>query len=428
MNQLQRAEPYFNIHISGVSGYRADITECIDWGVTYEENADLTRHLSFTIGKHAETIVDRLHIEQHVTLSAGRFTKFKKIFVGVIRKITIQLPEDGVIKVAVECLSLSWVKLGKNLSLNQVYPDIKSSRNFANAKKNLKVSDIVRGIVAENDMQIGMLNGKEAIDIPKGGDKEYSLIEALHQKNISDWNLLRKLANRCQCTLWTEFEDDTEKLYFIDKTKVQENPSSYFIGGKETSFLYPLRTGETSNQFAIRSLSPEQLLIKEATVTVDVGEANAVSYSATNFNFETGEEVSLLSEMKEDPVTLKKQIVFYELDTDKVNRLDVENPILAERLRNMGMFDIPWSIARNFYKEFPKKLEEGENYVYDGAFFGITIDATVDGDIDIRSQRAYRVYGVPRYGSNLAVDRFWLYSLKHRFESDGFFTDLQFRR
>lgn len=412
MEHRLHLQSQLSISIQGVEGQFVDVTEYVDWGVEYEEQADMIRALRFTIGKYAETFLERLHQGQRVICTAGTLTKFKRIFDGTVTRISTSFPDDGAIKVRLECLSTAWTALGRHIARYNVYPDPKSTRSFAAGKSSLKVSEIVRGIIQENNMQEG------EIDIPE--DKVYSLKDAFHQVGGSDWGVLTRLAKAVACTVWTEFVGDSEQLFFVDRSKVRKQPDP-----RDISFVYALRLKGNEQEFTLKSLEPNQRLLRNVTVNEDVAAANSISYAASRFDFEKGEEVSLMGEYITE-ADGKRTLVFYELDEDKVSKLEQTNPGKARQLRNMGMFNIPWEIAKEFYR--PVEIVDEDVAIYDQAFFGITVNCTTNGDVDIRSQRAYTLYGIARYSSKALSDRYWLHSLKHRWDEDGFYTDMEFKK
>lgn len=434
MNQLQVSQPYFKIRISGFGSTAfAEVEKYVSWGVSYEEQADLNRVLTFTIDKFGAEIIHYLRVGMVVSFYGGTLREYAKIFSGNITKLRTRFSEDGTLAITVESLSRSWNQLGKNLTLSNVYPDLKSTRAFAKSKPTLRISEIVRGICEENGMEVAL------IDIPKqngkDGDEVLSVARAVQQNRISDWVLLNRLAKRVNCTIWTEFEGENEKLYFVDRSKVRNSPDVYYPDGNEISFLFPAKGTlhndkqalEDRERFFIQErLRKGQVLLSEVSVEEDIASQDSISYGATKFDMESGEEVSLTAEIitREDG---KRFLQFYELDYDKVDALEKTNPALARQLREMNPTSIPWEITRQFLKTKDMAIDEDVS-VYDQAFFGVTITATCRGSVHIRSQRTYKVEGVLRYGTRDASTRYWLYGLRHRWEEDGFWTDLTFKR
>ena len=69
------------------------------------------------------------------------------------------------------------------------------------------------------------------------------------------------------------------------------------------------------------------------------------------------------------------------------------------------------------------------NAVYDSAFRGITISASCNMDLNIRSQRSYRINGIFKWSSGGEPKAtYFLRSLKHVWDSNGLRTELDFIR
>lgn len=432
MNQLLHLQPYFNIRLSGLNAdfAFADVSQFID-EVIYEEQADLIRTLTFTIGKFAEVFINHIYITQDVTLYGGYIGSYAKIFVGKVQRVRTTMPNDGAVKITVECMSTSWTALGKDITNNYVYPDVNSTRRFAKGKSLLTAPEIVRGIVEENNMQMGTLELAPGV-----ANRQFSVQESLHQNRVSDWALLKRLADKCNATIWTEFDKETEKLFFVDRSMVRNTPSNYFIGGKVVSFVYPLRElkdgigadilKDRNSSFYKKYLDDGQILMFDVSMDQDIASMNSISYGASHFNMETGEQENYpaaeIIKEKDKSAVLR----YYELDDAKVAALERDNPAMAKQLRSMNPTGIPWDIVKQFLKHVD--IADEDSAIYDQAFFGITINATINGDIHVRSQRAYSLYGVLNFSSIGTHGQYWLYSLKHRWAPGEFLTDLVFKK
>ena len=66
--------------------------------------------------------------------------------------------------------------------------------------------------------------------------------------------------------------------------------------------------------------------------------------------------------------------------------------------------------------------------VFDKAFYGITVTAKTLLDLDIRSQRSYKIRGILSYHSKDKETSFFLRGLKHTWDNDGCWTELDFIR
>ena len=162
--------------------------------------------------------------------------------------------------------------------------------------------------------------------------------------------------------------------------------------------------------------------------------AYAVSRSAMYYDKETGEYKEAISEITEDEG--RRVIVFYELDEAKVEYIHRTDPELADQIRSSGATSLPWSsgvkdikdekpeYSRYYYKAV--KIVDENQAVFDKSFFGITVSATCNQDLDIRSQRSYNIRGLVRYTSSDKTGRYFLRGLKHIWDADGPVTELDF--
>ena len=173
----------------------------------------------------------------------------------------------------------------------------------------------------------------------------------------------------------------------------------------------------------------------EPSVTEDIDQANAVVRSSYDVDMETGDVKMQVSEIGEE--NGRKVIYMYELDEAKVEYINRTNPELADKIRNSGITDMKWSsgvpikqespeYARYYYKQ--TKIVDAETAVFDRAFFGITVEATVNQDLDIRSQRSYPIRGILRYDTTNHTSRYFLRALRHVWDSNGTSTELEFIR
>ena len=82
--------------------------------------------------------------------------------------------------------------------------------------------------------------------------------------------------------------------------------------------------------------------------------------------------------------------------------------------------------ANYYYKTI--KIYDEQTAVFDRAFFGITVTAKCNQDLDIHSQRTYKVRGILSYHSKSLNTSFFLRGLKHIWDADGNWTELDFIR
>ena len=127
-------------------------------------------------------------------------------------------------------------------------------------------------------------------------------------------------------------------------------------------------------------------------------------------------------------------MVFYELDEARVAEVHKTMPDVAEEIRDGGPTSMEWGVAgdnnprhANYYYKAVKIYDE-QMAVFDKAFFGITVTAKCNQDLDIRSQRTYKIRGILSYHSKNLDTSFFLRGLKHVWDADGTWTELDFIR
>ena len=411
-----------------------DIENCVAWGVTYEEEASLLNTLSFTIDKHADVLLHRLYMGQWIVFYGGHYADgsagVRKVFSGTITRIRTRFPDSGEMTVSVECMSYGFTQLGKDNYKNFTYPDPNSPRSFAKGRTSLKLRALIEGIVGEAGMQVG------EIKLPKEvANETLTKSHIRYQKGVSDWKFLLELGESYGCSVWTETSGGVERLYFVD-TAAATNKTD-----KDISFVYPLKgvngVQEILGSEIIRQSEAKwnrPRVLRDVNVDEDISMAYAVSRSASYFDWKTGEYKEAISAITEEEG--KKVITFYELDESKVEYISHSQPELAEKIRHQGAFDMPWTsgcknaedesphYARYYYRAV-KKVDESVA-VFDKAFFGITVTASCNMDLDIRSQRSYDIRGICRYSSSDKTGSYFLRGLKHIWGKEGGITELDF--
>lgn len=413
--------------ISRGSGY-LDIEQCVAYPVTYEETSDMLSHLNFTVDKHAEVLLYYFHIGQTIQLFGGFYADnqhtMKHVFSGTVTRIRTQFKDTGDVSFSIECMHYGFTRMGKDPK-NFVYPDAKSSRKFAQSDK-LSVKEIIEGIAKDNNLEIG------AIDLSSAARQvDFSKFSVVYQKDMTDWQFLTQLAQDFGCSVWIATENDREKLFFMSNEKAWQKQG-------DISFLFPLRNkGITeARESEMQRFSDHDYdrprLLRELSIDEDISAADSVSRSAVYFDKSSGQYKEATSQIIEKEG--KRYIYFYELQEDKVREIQDTNRELADEIRRNGPSALPWGdpnkpdphCASYYYKEIVH-YEEHEA-VFDRAFFGITVSAKTQMDLAIRSQRTYRIRGILSYHSKGIESAYFLTGLKHIWDSDGMWTELEFKR
>lgn len=413
-----------------------DIEPCVAFPVTYEEQASLLNTLQFTVDKNADLLLYYFYIGQSVILHGGYYTDsqsgMRHIFSGTVTRIKTTFADDGRISFTVECMNYGFTKLGKDFK-NFVYPDKNGKRKFAQSES-LSLANIIRGIAKENNFEVGEIDlssSAKAVNFDK--------INIRYQKNVSDWKFLTMLAQDFGCNVWISTEDGVEKLNFVSQEKAFRKQS-------DIGFLYPLynmalldnsSSGGGIKDYEIQRFNDPAYnrprLLRDVTVDEDISQAYAVSRSAMYFDKNTGEYKDAISRIETDKDG-NSTITFYELDEARVAYVHQNMPDIADKIRDGSPTSMEWGVAgdnnpehANYYYKTIKIYDE-QTAVFDRAFFGITVTAKCNQDLDIHSQRTYKVRGILSYHSKSLNTSFFLRGLKHIWDADGNWTELDFIR
>lgn len=422
--------------ITSDNGDYIDIEPCVSYPVTYEEQASLLNTLSFTVSKNADLLLYYFYIGQAIIFYGGYYADnqsgMRHVFSGTVTRIRTHFADNGLVTFSVECMNYGFTKLGKDFK-NFVYPDKGSSRKFAQSET-LTLEQIIRGIAEENNFEIGEINlSSSARNI------NYSKINIKYQKNVSDWKFLTQLAQDFGCNVWISFEDGVEKLNFVSHEIAYRKQS-------DISFLYPLygitnkglkgvsnASSESEMQRFSDSAYDRPRILRDVNVDEDISQAYAVNRSAMYFDKTTGEYKESVARIATDK-NGKNTITFYELDEQRVEWVHQNMPDIADKIRDSSPTSLPWGdpevpdpeTASYYYKTI--KIYDESTAVFDRAFFGITVTAKCNQDLDIHSQRTYRIRGILSYHSQNLNTSFFLRGLKHIWDTDGTWTELDFIR
>lgn len=406
-----------------------DIESCCAYPITYEESADLLTHLNFTVDKYADVLLYYFHIGQSIALKGGYYADnesgMRHVFSGTVTRIRTHFADSGRVSFSVECMNYGFTKLGKDYK-NFVYPDKGSTRKGAD-KDSMSVSDIIKCIAEDNNFEIGEINmqsGAKAVNFDK--------INVRYQKNMTDWQFLTKLAQDFGCSVWISTEDGVDKLYFVSHEKATQKQS------RDISFLYPLngvvdKVESSEMQTFGESAYNRPRILRELTVEEDIAQAYSISRSAMYYDKETGEYKEAISKIEEDDKG-NRSITFYELDEQRVEQVNKEHPDIADSIRANGPSALPWGTPDNprnasyYYKAIRYYENHDEQAVFDKAFYGITVTAKCNQDLNIHSQRTYKIRGILSYHSKNLKSSYFLRGLKHIWDADGNWTELDFIR
>lgn len=415
------------VYVSADGEY-IDIERCVSLPVTYEEQASLLNTLTFTVDKFADVLLYYFYIGQTIHFYGGRYTGndqgVRHVFSGTVTRIRTYFADNGKVTFSVECMSYGFTKLGKT-SLSYVYPDANSDRAWAK-KDPLTIEDIVRGIAQENKFNIGQLELTADARAVK-----FTKTKIRYQKDMTDWEFLQHLADDHGCRCWMAAEDGVDKLNFCSDSKAAGHSS-------EISFVYPLKSADMDPRFKpteIQTFGESQFdrprILRNVQVDEDVSQAYAVARSAQYYDRETGEYKDNVVTITQDKDGRRVQY-FYELDESRVEWINEHEPEIAKKIRDGNPASLPWGDPNdpNSASYYYKKIEryDANVAVFDKAFFGITVTAKTLLDLDIKSQRSYKLRGILSYHSQDKETSFFLRGLKHIWDKDACWTELDFIR
>ena len=131
---------------------------------------------------------------------------------------------------------------------------------------------------------------------------------------------------------------------------------------------------------------------------------------------------------------IKSKLVINKVDTNNnplagvvIGIYDLNDNLLGEYTTDEnGIIEVELEYGSYYYKEI-KKYDES-TAVFDRAFFGITVTGWVNLDLDIVSQKTYKIRGILSYNSDSLETSFFLRGLKHVWDTDGCKTELDFIR
>lgn len=421
--------------VTSVDSDYIDVENFIAYPVVYKEEASLLNTLSFTIDKYADVLLYYLHIGQTIILYGGYYADnqsgMRHVFSGTITRIKTKFSNSGKVSIMVECMNYGFTKLGKDLK-NFVYPDQDSSRKFA-ASSSLSVKDIISGIADDNKIDLGIIDlssSARAVNFDK--------INIRYQKNMSDWQFLNRLAVDFGCSVWISTENGSDKLNFVSNEKA-------FRLQSDIQFLFPLYgiTNKALNWDSkiqdneIQKFSDPAYnrprIIRDVVVDEDISQAYAVSRSAMYYDKKTGEYKEVVSKIETDKDgNPTGYVTFYELDESRVEYIHRTRPDIADKFREGSPTSMKWGDPKDpesasyYYRAIQRY--NSNTAVFDRAFFGITVTAKCNQDLDIHSQRTYRIRGILSYHSKDLNTSFFLRGLSHVWDSDGTWTELDFIR
>lgn len=247
---------YFNIKISSPTGAKKqvsiDATKYIDVGCKLTDEDGLIKELRFDM-KQAYLMLDVLSIGMRVDLIGGSLSKNEHLFNGYIKEITPHFKDTGEVALQIIAYSEEGKKLGIGVR-DLVYPSKNSPKTWAT--KELMFSDIITNLAKDSGVRVESANIQVKKDIKASFAKG-----TVRQKNMTDWAFMQQLAEKIQCTLWTEEKGGVSHLHLVDNSSVVNKLADH-------TFFFVLR--KNSTEFIdYTKTSDKQIQIVKAKVKLD---------------------------------------------------------------------------------------------------------------------------------------------------------------
>ena len=428
-------------------GSWANLTRYVTYPVVYSEDKSMISKLNFTIGEFSQALTGSIHMGSTVELYGYYYmphgTEMRRIFRGMVYRMSLKVTDNGVSTLAIEALQHGYRSVGLQKHIRSI-PNEDDLAPWLHGKSSVKLIDVINGIIKDNGFEIG------EIRLPaKVANVTFTHKKGEFQNEQSDWDFLCALAKKYGCLCFIQQHEGVEKVYFVDEVSrvsqvyddiefrmptanISPNPLSDGIEGA-SGFQRTIRDNEIQ-KFTNKSFNRIRIL-RDVEVTEDIDTAYAVSRTACFIN-DKGEIENGVSVAKDN------QITFYRLDEDKVRYIRKTNPELADTIENNPQY-FQWKknpedpspetdprYAAYYYTQY--KIMDEQTAVYDQAYQGLTVSASCNMDLNIRSQRVYRINGLMRWssssGNGSGHASYFLQGLRHVWDSSGLRTELDFIR
>ncbi len=431
MSRLLEGQSAYRIYVKAPGKTRVDITDSVFGTVTLRTDQNKITYLDFNLTDvyiHSEYLKRGYEIEFYGgTVETENFyleprankPNYSYLFNGTINHIFTSYPESGKPFITIKCFDYSWKRAGSTNNY-LAYPSPSNPRT-PEFKNSIKLSEIV-SVVAKK------IGANLETDIVR--DTVYFDFSPAVQKNMSDWQFLKKLADDNSCYVWSEPNEGNAKIHFKDKSNLVDN-----VNLNRIEFVYLTRdlsngffqgdylpTGDGFNESSL--LRPNQIQLKSIDITESPQLAGLNITQVSDFG-PNGEEQQRLVFYDET----KDEIIYYELNKPLVEKLQAtpEGSKRLDGILNLGAFDIPREVFMEFY--IPVAIPKKSLKAIDRPYLGITVKAKAAGNIKVVPFQSYPIYGIAIYNSiNNKKGTYFLKGLEFTWGSDGFNMELEFIR
>lgn len=431
----------------GKSSDWINLTKYINYPVTYSEDKSMISKLNFTIGELSQELTGYIRMGSKVELYGYYYmphgTEMRRIFHGTVYRMSLKVTDNGVSTLSIEALQYGYRSVGLQKHYRSI-PNEDDLSTWLHGKSSVKLIDVINGIIKDNGFEIGDINLPAKI-----ADTTFTHKKSEFQRGQSDWDFLCSLAKKYGCLCFIQQQEGVDRVYFVDEVKrvAQVYDDIEFRMPTANISLHPLSKGIEGASAFDRIIRDNEIqkftdksfnrirILRDVEVTEDIDQAYSVSRTACFIN-NKGEIENGVS------VAENNQVTFYRLDEDKVRYIRKTNPELANSIE-MNPQNFQWKehpddpspetnprYAAYYYSVV--KIVDEQTAVYDQAYQGLTVSASCNMDLNIRSQRVYRINGLMRWssssGNGSGHASYFLQGLRHVWDSSGLRTELDFIR
>lgn len=460
----RQIQPRYQVLLNG-----NDVTSSVKGDVSFRQEPDIITTLSFALSGNNYVIgfADVIKLGDRITFYGGTFgnsvirpsiENYKLFFDGVVKNISPQYPETGLVSVNIEAVDsgVSTVQEKRHF----VFPSKDAKyRVWANVKE-IKAVDIFKNIVKD----LGLIVGK--VEVPNESNIVYTRKDSITQDGVNDWKFLLKLADKCGCNLFSESSEDGKTLVsLLDKGK-QKN-----FDDKKVRFIYPLRQGGNESKpngsgFSVPQINNlsgvSDIPVLSLSLTQDLTLFYANRRTVQVFNKVEGKNYNVIqtydeltpaqAELNREAVSKgspepykvvktenNKQFIEsyyrFEVDKDKLPEDPEERLAIEDVALKVASQDNKVSASNNKQysfediKKYFKKAEfmDPRLKVVDQPYVGIDVTARIEGEVYLSNQRSYPILGIQRYGSDKLDSSYHLRIIEHVWSEEGYFCDLEFK-
>lgn len=415
---------YYEVRIKNKRG-SMDVTPFIAGDVVIENSQDMVARCNFPL-ENRDSLTDLLSRYSNVEIFGGSAdpNNRKLLFRGVIRSINLNFREDGRVFAVVQGFGNAYVMAQKGVTIS--YPSKNCKRAWGQVDE-IKLSDIVKNVLNESYYNY-------AVDLDIKKDMTFTLKSPFVQKGISDWAMLRQLAQLANCQIYEDAGsvDTQHTIVFKDHATIRdENTNIKNDKTENISFRYLPRTPEY--EFVEIPYRSNEIITEKLdfvmNVDLNIGSLRIVA----DFDEANSKSTLIVQQYDSD----KDQSFYYELKPEVVASTPVEvQDDLWNRL-TYNASDVDWSEIEKYFQKIDLSKSKVAGYEpsdigMEGAgplgWVGYELNLTVIGDVRIIPYKYYPLYGIGKYSTNGNKYRYYLRGITHILGEGGFIQQLNFFR